>query len=296
MPIRTPLSAVAVSVLASVILGGLPGGVSAAAASGGPFGPLTPALTARLSQDVDEPVIVLLKSQAGGAPALALAPAAARAAQASLDGELRAVRATAIKRFTLVNSIAATVSALEAQRLAADPAVSRVIPDARFTMPGRATAPAVSRPGEGRAPAASLPLHTIPGACPPASKSLLAPEGLALTGTASDSATASTARSLGFTGAGVKVAFLADGLDPGNANLRRGAGQHSAGQHSAGGSVFADYRDFTGNGPGATTGGEEAFLDANTIAGQGSQVYDINGFAAQGYPGGCAVQIGRAHV
>jgi hypothetical protein len=60
---RTALSVVAVPVLASVILLGLPGGVSAA--GGGLFGPLTPALTARLSQDVNEPVIVLLKSQAG---------------------------------------------------------------------------------------------------------------------------------------------------------------------------------------------------------------------------------------
>jgi hypothetical protein len=308
------LSVLAVPALASVILGGLPGvtGVAVAVppAAAGAFGPLTPALIARLSRNVDKPVIVLLKGQDGpgvasGGPAAA---AAAGAVQASLAGELRAVHATGIKRFTLVNSIAATVSAFEAQRLAADPAVARVIPDATFTVPGTVTAAPGARAGGGAARAGggqaraatvvtgtvvtgtvvtgtvvtgTVPLNSIPGACSPANKSLLAPEGLALTSTASDSPTAPTARSLGFTGAGVKVAFLADGLDPGNVNLRRGGGP----------SVFADYRDFTGNGPGVPTAGGEAFLDANTIAGQGAKVYNINDFAAQGYPGSCPVRI-----
>jgi hypothetical protein len=293
---RKFLSVVAVPALASVILGGLGGGTAARGTVGGgtvggaAFGPLTPALTALLSRDVDEPVIVLLKRQAGrGLAGAGPAAASARAAQASLAGELRVVHATGIKRFTLVNSVAATVSAPEARRLAADPAVARVIPDVRFAVPGPPPAgravplPAVPvQVGSRRAAGpASPPLHVIPGACAPANKSLLAPEGLALTSTASDSATAPTARALGFTGAGVKVAFLADGLDPGNVNLRRAGGA----------SVFADYKDFTGNGPGVPTGGGEAFLDANTIAGQGSKVYNVNGYAAQGYPGSCGVRI-----
>ena len=237
------------------------------------------------------PVIVLLKAQPGqGLDGRGPAVANARGAQATLVDELRAVHATGIERFTLVNSIAATDSPLEARRLAADPAVAQVIPDVRFAVPGpRRAVPAVVRPAVatvtapavGRARAGSVPLHDIPGACAPAHKSLLAPEGLALTGTASDSGSAPTARSLGFTGAGVRVAFLADGLDPDNVNLRRGGGA----------SVFADYRDFTGNGPGAPTAGGEAFLDANTIAGAGTTVYNVNDFGAQGYPGTCAVRI-----
>ena len=274
---RTFLSGVAVPALASVILGGLP-----APGSGGPVGGAT------------VPVIVLLKSQPSQGPAgREPAAASARAAQAMLDDELRAVHATGIKRFTLVNSIAATVSALEARRLAADPAVARVIPDVRFAVSGPPPAgpagPAVAGSGVTTATAPAVrksrtdlaPPRDIPGACAPLGKSLLAPEGLGLTGTASDSASAPTARSLGFTGAGVRVAFLADGLDPGNVNLRRGGGA----------SVFTDYRDFTGNGLGAATEGGEAFLDANTIAGQGARVYNVNDFGAQGYQGSCLVRI-----
>ena len=72
---------------------------------------------------------MLLKSQAGQAPAGSPAAAAGRPPSQGgpgvACGELQEVHATGIKRFTLVNSIAATVSALEAQRLAADPAVAR---------------------------------------------------------------------------------------------------------------------------------------------------------------------------
>jgi Subtilase family len=262
---RRFLTIAAVSATISASLGGVPGAADAAL-------------------NVNDQVIVILKSQAPAGDVQAAAAVAA--SQGPLVSELQQGGATEIKRFTLVNSVAATVSALEAKRLAADPAVAQVIPDATFTVPGPASAAAaigsLGSAAKSQARATSRHLNDIPGACAPAHKSQLAPEGLSLTSTVADNPEAKTARSLGFTGAGVKVGFIADGIDPDNANLKR----------SNGTSVFTDYKDFTGNGPGAPTTGGEAFLDANTIAGQGSRVYNVNGFSAESYTGTtCDVRI-----
>ena len=293
MPHRKLLPVVAVSAAAAVVLGGVPAAVIAATAGGAgataspAFGLLSPALAARLSQNVSKPVIVVLKNQFGTA-AVGSAAADARSAvvvgsQSSLMSELGQVHATGVKRFTLVNSVAATVSLAEEQRLAANPAVAEVIPDATVSIPASAlglatAAPAADSPS---ARTRSLPLRNVANACAPQGKNYLAPEGLALTGTVSASPTVTTARSLGFTGAGVKVAFIADGVDTKNVNFIGKNGK----------SVFVDYQDFTGNGVGAPTDGGEAFLDANTIAGQGTHVYNVNGFGQQGYPHSCDVRI-----
>ena len=250
---RGVLYVLAVPATAGAVLGGVLTPASAA-----------PALAA---SPRNAPVIVIMKAQGGqtaaGSAAARARSAAVTAAQAPLISELRQAHATGIKRFTLVNAIAATVSAAEAQRLAADQAVARVIPDQTFTVP--APTAAVTRegaPAQATARPAALRPHDIPGACAPGNESQLAPEGLALTRTAAATGGTPTARSLGFTGAGVKVAYIADGLDQDNVNLKRANGT----------SVFADYQDYTGNGPDAPTAGGEAFLDANTIAGQGTHV------------------------
>ena len=290
------LSVLAVSAVAYALLNGGPAGASAVTAAGQPtvtaspgaFGSMTPALAAQLSKNAGKPVIVVLKTEprqaAVGTRAAALRAAAVAASQAPLMRELTLVRATSIKRFTLVNAVAATVSTAEERRLAANPTVAEVVPDGTVSIPMPTPAePAASVAPAARA-AAGTPtpaLHDIPGACAPAGKSYLAPEGLSLTGTASDNPRQPTARSLGITGAGVKVAFIADGIDTKNVNFIRPDGT----------SVFVDYQDFTGDGVGAPTFGGESFLDANTIAGQGLHVYNVNGYSAQSYPGTCDVTI-----
>jgi hypothetical protein len=248
--------------------------------------PLTAAQAAQLSRNVNQHVIVFLRNQPAQAP-VGTHAAAARAASVSgsqqpLMRELGEVHATDVKRYQLINAFAATVSKGEAARLAANPAVQRVIPDSLIMGPSpqQLGAPAAGSTGA-RAATGGPKYKLIPGACLPDGKVSLAPEALSLTGTASSNPKQPTARSLGFTGAGVRVAWMADGIDPDNANFIGPNGK----------SVFVDYKDFSGDGTAAVTDGDEAFLDANTIAGQGLVVYNTQGFSAQSPSEPCNIRI-----
>jgi len=79
------------------------------------------------------------------------------------------------------------------------------------------------------------------------------------------------------------VAFLADGLDVDNPDFIRPDGSH----------VFADYQDFSGDGPDAQTSGAEAFGDASAIAAQGRQSYDLSTHVnpAHPLPAGCTIRV-----
>lgn len=230
--------------------------------------PLTAAEIAQLSQNVNRSVIVLMKNRFTNGAALA--------DQAAVMDELRQVNATHVKQYRMVNAFAATVSDGELARLRANPSVAEVESD---TVVRRKPALDSVSAGAG-AQTASTAVNDIPGACSSSSTGQLV-EAVQVTNTDSDTPGAQTARSLGFTGAGVKVAFIADGVDINNVNFIRADGT----------SVFSDYQDFSGDGLNAPTYGEEAFLDSNSIAGQGLQVYDVSQYSAEPDDTACYMRI-----
>ncbi|HEY1819636.1 MAG TPA: S8 family serine peptidase [Trebonia sp.] len=263
---------VSTGVCAALTLAGVSAGAGPAAATPGP------ATGTTTSGSV--PVIIFLKRQWPG-PGSLIRPdkttALVQAAQASVRGQLQALGASDVRGYRLVDAIAARVPAADLGKVAASPGVASVIPDSPVTGPTSSAAPASSA-GPAGAAAKTTTTKTPPGAC--SATPQLSPEALSLTHTDSTVKGATTARSLGYTGAGVKVAFLADGIDRSNANLTRG-----------GHPVIIDYKDFSGEGTNAATAGGEAFMDANAIAGQGSAVYNVAGFGAQTPSGPCRIRI-----
>src|SRR5258708_392718 len=172
--------------------------------------PLSAAQAAQLSQHVNQNVIVFLKDQPkparAGTSAAGVRAGMITSNQSPLLGEFRRVHATHVRSYTLVNSVAATVSAGEEARLKANPAVQRVIPDGLIygQSPAAPSAPA----------AASSAIKTLPGACLPRGGVQLEPEALPVTQTHSTVPRAKTPRSLGLTGAHVNVLNESSGSDP----------------------------------------------------------------------------------
>ena len=76
-------------------------------------------------------------------------------------------------------------------------------------------------------------------------------------------------------GAGVTVAFLADGINVNTPDLIRANGQHA----------ITVYKDFTGEGTtDVSTSGSEAFGDASSIAAQGRFAYNADSYVNQAQP------------
>ena len=227
-------------------------------------------------------VIVLLKNQHAEAPAspstLGVRRQRVQADQAPVKRQVQSAGGTLGPSYTTLNGFAASVPPGDLAALRADPAVAAVVPDLPLTRPK--ASPDSTDPAPGTSPA-----PTPAGACPtdPA-KPKLEPQALEVTHTNSDDPSAPTARKLGANGAGVKVAFIADGLDVNNPDFIRADGSH----------VITDYKDFSGDGTAAPTSGAEAFGDASSIAAQGRVSYDLSSFvnpAAQTLPTGCTIRI-----
>src|SRR5487761_47280 len=225
-------------------------------------------------------VIVVLRNQNTGLAARSPRQlAAVRAEPAPIIAELRSAGIRNIATTSLLNAVIATVTPTEAAALAANPAVAEVVPDRVIQGPSRAVAP-VSLAPKGHTPTASV---TPP--CGTSTAPELDPEALT-------NIKAVAAQNLGFNGAGVTVAFLADGVDPSNPDFVRNVAYASLGS-PAGSPVIVQYQDFSGDGTAAATAGGEAFGDASSIGAQGNTAYDLSQFvnAAHPLPAGCDIKI-----
>ena len=157
-----------------------------------------------------------------------------------------------------MNAITARVSPGEAQRLASNPAVAEVVPDEPIPLVG--SVPSLDASGSRLTP--------LPGACSAGSTVQLDPQAVELIHAASQSGKGATAQALGYTGAGVTVAYIADGVNPNNPDFIRANGQH----------VFVDYQDFSNTGSQGITSGGEAFIDSSSIAAQGLHIYNVSSY------------------
>ena len=240
--------------------------------------PLTAAQAKALSTNVTDKVIVVLKNQFADltdAPDnTAARSAAVSSAQSGVLSQLSQTHALDVKSLSLINAVAATVSPGEATYLAANPAVSEVVPDLPIPVAGESPVTIA------HSAAAAAGIKPLPGACPSGKTVQLDPEAIENIHAAIQSGKGDTAQALGYTGAGVKVAFIADGVNPDNPDFIRANGKH----------VFVDYEDFSGTGTDAPTDGGEAFLDSSSIAAQGREVYNVAGYGA-GLSTACRIRI-----
>jgi hypothetical protein len=250
------------------------------AASVGGRGTLSVAEAAALSSNVTQRVIVVLKNQVSQLPAtralIKSRSAAVGGLQRPILGELKATKARNVHSYNIINAVSATVSAGEAARLAADPAVAEVVPDQIIQLSSPFDAPATSS-----ATSSGTPRTPPAGTCPAkGAPPLLEPQALSAIHADAVPDTG-TARSLGIDGSGVTVAFIADGLNINDPDFIRADGSH----------VFVDYKDFSGEGTSVPTGGGEAFLDASSIAAQGRKVYNISNYSALPLNRKCDIRI-----
>jgi len=233
------------------------------------------AVSASVRARPDESVIIALKRQYNfpdTAAGTRRRMEAAAVAQAPVLASLRRSRAIDVTQLQLIDAIVATVSPAEYSALAASPSVAEVVPNTVFYGP-----PLPSLPSAKTVAAAAL----APGVCPAKGKVQLDPEGVELVHAVSGDPGLPTARTLGFTGAGVTVGDMAVGINPDEPEMIRPDGQH----------VIAVYKDFTGEGT-KPQGGEdlESYLDDSIMAAQGRLVYDLHKYAPD-LPKGCDIRL-----
>jgi hypothetical protein len=236
-------------------------------------------------------VIVILRDQLASVPpmrrAMGARAAAIAEAQVPVLTQLQQSRPHTVHTFGTINAFATSVTPAEEALLSAHPQVLAVVPDRVIH--------ALPRPNVAASNATRVAQSTSGSAAASAGLcNTLEPQALQLTNTAFLDASTPQAQEVldgngqKVTGKGVKVAFIADGLDPTVAGFVRPDGS----------SVFIDYQDFSGDPAGTPTDGGEAFGDASSIAAQDMPngkllSFDISQFvnAAHPLPSPCDIHI-----
>jgi hypothetical protein len=225
-------------------------------------------------------MIVLLKNQNSGLTSGSRSQAV-RVEQAPVLASLRASGARSIVSLSAPNALIASMSAAEAASLGANSAVKQVV--ANFNIPGPAD-PTMSA-AQAKAAGVFGPKTEPADICGTASNPQLDPEALT-------NIDATGAQAAGYDGAGVQVAFMADGVNTADPDFLRNSAYASS-SSTTGSHVINNYEDFSGDGTSAPTDGGEAFLDASSIVAQGNSKYDLSKFVASAHalPKGCDIKI-----
>ncbi|MGI8880084.1 MAG: S8 family serine peptidase [Jatrophihabitans sp.] len=191
---------------------------------------------------------------------------------------VRKMGATHIQQFNVVNAVSLTINSDKIAALSKDTSVAAIVPDLQIAAP--TVSNDVSKKQDAKVGTNAVPPASYCSTDQAAPR--LEPEALQTMHVAYDSATTPSAAKLE-TGAGVKVGWIADGIDVNNPDFIRPNGDH----------VFVDYQDFSTEGVDAPSSAAEAFGDASSIAAQGGQTYNLNDYTAAANPltAGCYVKI-----
>ena len=242
---------------------------------------------------VNQPVIVVLSNQYSNLPDTTTQHAARlsalSSAQAPFVSALNSSGARNVRPLTVINALSATVSPAEEATLRANPDVSEIVPDSAIKVQTGLTLPTSTLTATSRASSSAKTAKTaassvtLPaGTCAADGGVQLNPQAVEAINADSDVPGAKTARSLGFTGAGVTVGDIAAEMDVNTPELIRSNGTH----------VIADYQDFTGEGGDVIGGNEiESFLDDGMIAAQGNDVYNLQDYTSSALGKPCLIRL-----
>src|ERR1019366_6095727 len=208
--------------------------------------------------------------------------ALARDEQANVAALAARLGVPVLARTTVPNTLTFKLTAAQAHQFATSPFVAHVLTNSLIPGPTQPRLDPTLGAGIGASRGHLARAHA---SCGTSASPQLNPEALG-------NINAPGAWSQGATGAGIKVAFLADGVDPTNPDLQRNAAYASL-YSPTGSAVVTSYQDFSGDGTAAPTAGAEAFGDAGSIAAQGNTTYDLSTIvsAAHPLPPGCDIKI-----